>query len=303
MSLEQEERGFSCCNSNKIFVYYCSRECFIFNVLFSDEWSEIVSLLMLSFLVFLVFSFFFLFQALFSRQFGVGVALVIGGCCLNNVFLENLIVGDKKSGALLTLLQFVFIALMSFREQTSPKMFGLPWFKPTDTPLWWYLLLTAIFFTLSVLNNMAYAFEISQPLHMVFRSSSLAVSLLLGFVLFRKTYTFPQVLGVVIVTAGIFVTTFADSRPMVASAAAAGCDGANGCSAAGASNWLGLVSISPQKMIGIGILLSGLFLSALLGHLQSLGYSYWKKNENEAMFYQHFFSIFFFAPITGFVLL
>jgi hypothetical protein len=33
-----------------------------------------------------------------TRTFVTGVALVIGGCCLNNVFLENLIVADKGSG-------------------------------------------------------------------------------------------------------------------------------------------------------------------------------------------------------------
>lgn len=91
------------------------------------------------------------------------------------------------------------------------------WLKPTANPLWWYGLLTAvpgdarvllwllltpakIFWTLSVLNNMAYDFAISQPLHMVFRSSSLAVSLLLGVVAFRKSYGLLEVLGVCVVT-------------------------------------------------------------------------------------------------------
>jgi UDP-xylose/UDP-N-acetylglucosamine transporter B4 len=151
---------------------------------------------------------------------------------------------------------------------------------------------------------MAYDYEISQPLHMVFRSSSLAVSLLLGFTLFRKSYSSPQVLGVLIVTLGIFVTTFADTRPVPLSQAASAasssvaCDGAIGCYAASMTQWLGF-GASPRKLIGVGILLSGLFLSALLGHLQSLGYARWKKDESEAIFYQHFFSVLFFAPLTG----
>lgn len=74
---------------------------------------------------------------------------------------------------------------LSLKDQVvrNAEPLGLPALK-CGTPVWWYLLLTAIFWTLSVLNNMAYNFEISQPLHMVFRSSSLAVSLLLGFTLF-----------------------------------------------------------------------------------------------------------------------
>ena len=149
--------------------------------------------------------------------------------------------------------------------------------RATHSPLWWYLALTSIFWTLSVLNNMAYDYEISQPLHMVFRSSSLAVSLLLGFLFFRKRYNVPQVVGVAIVTIGIFATTFADSS------VATSC-GPTGCSAASATQWLDLSGMSPRKLVGVAILTSGLFLSSLLGHMQSFGYEYWKKkDEQEAM--------------------
>jgi UDP-xylose/UDP-N-acetylglucosamine transporter B4 len=149
--------------------------------------------------------------------------------------------------------------------------------RPTHSPLWWYAALTSIFWTLSVLNNMAYDYEISQPLHMVFRSSSLAVSLLLGFLFFRKRYNVPQLLGVAVVTIGIFATTFADSK------IATSC-GPTGCSAASAAQWFDLAGMSSRKWVGVGILTSGLFLSSLLGHLQSFGYEYWKKkDEQEAM--------------------
>lgn len=163
-------------------------------------------------------------------------------------------------------------------------------------PFFRYALLTAIFWTLSVLNNMAYDYQISQPLHMVFRSSSLAVSLILGFVVFRKSYNAAQVLGVVIVTAGIFVTTFADAK--------IDC-GPNGCSAVSVWDFKNffvdtLASFSQRKMIGIGLMLVGLFLSSLLGHLQSWGYELFKKKDvDEAMFFQHFFSIFLFAPLAS----
>lgn len=213
-----------------------------------------------------------------TRTFVIGVALVIGGCCLNNVFLENLIVGDKASGQLLTLLQFGFIAAMSCgpRVEKSSSIIGVQ-LKQTTAPLWWYLALTSIFWTLSVLNNMAYDYEISQPLHMVFRSSSLAVSLLLGFVFFKKRYNTAQVLGVAVVTVGIFATTFADASFSSAC-------GPNGCSAASATQWVDFSAMSQRKWIGVAILTSGLFLSSLLGHLQSFGYEYWgKKDEHEAM--------------------
>lgn len=146
-----------------------------------------------------------------------------------------------------------------------------------------------------MLNNMAYDYQISQPLHMVFRSSSLAVSLLLGFVAFKKSYNRAQVLGVIVVTAGIFATTFADAR--------IDC-GPNGCSAVSWWDLKGSLAeiaggFSEKKMTGIFLMVSGLVLSSLLGHLQSWGYELFKKKDvDEAMFFQHFFSIFLFAPLA-----
>jgi UDP-xylose/UDP-N-acetylglucosamine transporter B4 len=171
----------------------------------------------------------------------------------------------------------VFIAAMSCAQRVERGgALGVK-LRPTHSPLWWYAALTSIFWTLSVLNNMAYDYEISQPLHMVFRSSSLAVSLLLGFLFFRKRYNVPQVLGVAVVTIGIFATTFADSKSAISC-------GPTGCSAASAAQWFDLAGTSSRKWVGVGILTSGLFLSSLLGHLQSFGYEYWKKkDEQEAM--------------------
>ena len=225
-----------------------------------------------------------------DRNFLLGISLVIGGCCLNNVFLENIIIGDRASGQLLTLLQFVFIALMGLRDRFE-KSNLFPGFrtKMPTTPLWWYVLLTSIFWTVSILNNMAYNFEISQPLHMVFRSSSLAVSLILGFLLFKKSYNRVQVVGVVIVTVGIFATTFADSKGFEC--------GPQGCGAV--FDFMAQLSDS-RKVTGVGILTLGLLLSAFLGHLQSWGYEYFqKRDQDEAMFFQHFFSIFFFFPFSS----
>ena len=54
-------------------------------------------------------------------------------------------------------------------------------------PMWFYAMMTTLFFTLSVINNKAFDFHISQPLHMVFRSSSLAASYVIGRFVFKQT--------------------------------------------------------------------------------------------------------------------
>ena len=91
-------------------------------------------------------------------------------------------------------------------------------------PLWYYVILTCIFFFVSIANNKAYAFNISMPVHMVFRASSLAASMLVGYLCFKKKYERYQVLAVVMVSAGIITTTIADAMEKRAASLQSCCD-------------------------------------------------------------------------------
>ncbi len=54
-----------------------------------------------------------------------------------------------------------------------------------------------------------------------------------------------------------------------------------------------------MQLIGVLCLLIGLLLSSTLGHMQSWGYEHWeRKDVDEAMFFQHFLAVFFFAPLS-----
>ena len=120
--------------------------------------------------------------------------------------------GDPGAGPLLTLLQFVLITLLSLpnvvawevrvefrrcgnraatcrviqpcvRAPVQPRRFFL---KKTVIPLKHYVLQAALFFSMSYLNNVAFEYHISQPVHMVVRSSNLVITCLLGLVLGKK---------------------------------------------------------------------------------------------------------------------
>ena len=97
----------------------------------------------------------------------------------------------------MTLLQFLLVTLLSTPYAIRWRGFsGSPvvsrgkhvgawnWvpleFLKTVVPLRHYLGMTVLFFSMSYLNNWAFAFNISQPLHMVFRSSSLMVAYVIG---------------------------------------------------------------------------------------------------------------------------
>jgi len=91
---------------------------------------------------------------------------------------------DPGCGVLLTLCQFIFIASIGFLShirfsKSSPYLFH-------QAPLTEYLKHTSLFFLISVLNNKAFDFGVSQPFHTVFRSGSLLVSFLVGSLLFSR---------------------------------------------------------------------------------------------------------------------
>lgn len=104
---------------------------------------------------------------------------------------------DKNSGGLLTFMQFLVVAVLSLPSVISKRENGaqshlstetgrrnrfralfskFPYhFHKTTIPISEYIKMSVLFCTMSYLNNLAFAFNISQPLHMVFRSSNLMV--------------------------------------------------------------------------------------------------------------------------------
>jgi solute carrier family 35 (UDP-xylose/UDP-N-acetylglucosamine transporter), member B4 len=127
------------------------------------------------------------------RDLAGAVALIIAGCVTNNLALE-LVVSPKRNpfadpgaGSLLTLLQFILIAVLTLPHACEWRPGStFPRLAQTRVPLRHYGGMTLLFFAMSFLNNAAFAFNISQPLHMVFRSSSLVVTYVVGYVGFGK---------------------------------------------------------------------------------------------------------------------
>lgn len=114
------------------------------------------------------------------------IFLTLLGCMLNNVFLEFIIKYaysnndnnwisiltisifrlDPGAGHLITFSQFLFIAIHGF---IFTSKFGT---VQPKISLKYYLILVVLFFTTSVVNNWAFAFNIPVPLHMIFRAVS-----------------------------------------------------------------------------------------------------------------------------------
>ncbi|KNC47233.1 UDP-xylose and UDP-N-acetylglucosamine transporter [Thecamonas trahens ATCC 50062] len=226
-----------------------------------------------------------------AKYVATGIALVFLGCCSNVITFEYLMREVPTCGNLLTVAQFTFIAAEGALVHTrwpgsaaadGPGMAYVPWLKANAIPLRAYLLMVVLFFAMSVINNLATGFDISVPLHMIFRSGSLIASMTLGYIILGKRYSLQQVAGVLLVSGGIFTVTYATALSKNGGKPSEG-------KPIDFATWL----------IGIGMLSLAILLSALLGLLQEKTYAvYGRSHTRETMFLTHALSLPGFALVA-----
>lgn len=183
------------------------------------------------------------------------------------VLLELLIRNDPSCGTMVTFMQFLFIAAEGFVNTT--KFFTR---KPV-IPLKSYVLMVLLFFLTSVVNNYAFAFNVSMPLHLIFRSGSLVANMILGFFILRKRYNSMKCISVIMITAGICLATLASVG--------------DGSFEIKADHETMDLNEFFRWISGIFILTMALFMSALMGLYQETVYRKHGKHPSEALFYNH----------------
>ncbi|XP_008310797.1 UDP-xylose and UDP-N-acetylglucosamine transporter [Cynoglossus semilaevis] len=205
----------------------------------------------------------------------LAVVLVFVGCCSNVVSLELLVRDFPGCGNIVTFAQFLFIALEGFIFEAN---FGRR--KPA-IHIRNYVIMVAMFFTISVINNYALNFNISMPLHMIFRSGSLIANMILGIVILKKRYSTSKYLSIVLVSAGIFICTIMSAKQV---------------NVAKEGSEEGFYAFM-HWLIGIAMLTFALLMSARMGIFQETLYKKYGKHSKEALFYNHC------LPLPGFLLL
>ncbi|KAL2919613.1 golgi uridine diphosphate-N-acetylglucosamine transporter [Polyrhizophydium stewartii] len=212
---------------------------------------------------------------LFVREWVVVGLLIFGGCCTNVYTLEVLVKSAPQSGNLITFAQFLLVALEGL---ISNLEFGRGGAADSGRPVWpvrlrkrvipmsRWLGMVVLFLVVSILNNYALGFSISMPVHIIFRSGSLLVSMLLSWGLFKKSFSHSQIFGVVLVTIGIVLATLRTSS-----------SGPSTTPDAPASVWL----------TGILVLTLALVLACFLGQMQQHTYTQYGQQWREGLFYTH----------------
>lgn len=149
-----------------------------------------------------------------------------------------------------------------------------------------------MFFSINMLNNWAFAFSISVPVHIILRSFGSVTTMLAG-VIRGKRYSPLQVASVLLLTVGVLVSAWADSESKVRRArnsrgmsAAANPGHVQGKDMSAASE-----TDSTEFAVGIAILLLAQILSAYQGAYIEDTYAEFGSDWTENLFYSHMLSL------------
>ncbi|KAK9379033.1 UAA transporter [Kockiozyma suomiensis] len=213
-----------------------------------------------------------------SAQWLLILGLIFGGCCSNVFALEAIVREHPTAGNLITLIQFLFVALegyIHFFSLSRPPLFIA---KP-HVPFRRYAVGVTLFFLVSVLNNFVWKYHISIPVHIIFRSGGALFSIIVGFIA-GKSFSKGQIISVVVLTSGVICATLFDAKDVKEKG-----------EKTGNSN-----TSTQEFAIGIFILFLAQVLSAVMSQINENTYkkygSYWREN----LFYMHFLTIPLFLP-------
>jgi len=222
-----------------------------------------------------------IFGSVLFQEWAKSLVFIFGGCCSTIIALENIVSIRSNSGNLVTLCQFLFVSLeglfkrIHFNNPKTGKKFIT--MEKNVVPIYYWVIMVLMFFSSSLLNSWAFYYQISVPLHIIFRSGSLLMNMLFSALLLKKRYTFKQVFDVILVTLGIIIATLTSAHEKMTESKH---------------------STFIQWVIGIIILLSALIIGSVLGVYQEVVYRKFGRVWKEALFYSHTISIPFFLIFT-----
>ena len=148
-----------------------------------------------------------------------------------------------------------------------------------------------MFFAVNMLNNWAFAFSISVPLHIILRSFGSVTTLFIGW-LYGKKYSSVQIFSVVVLTVGVVISAWADaeSKGKDTSMSLTGSKEAEAPSGGMMGNFIP----------GLTILFVAQVLSAYMGVYTENTYARYGRHWRQVLFYSHVFGLafsVFMAPI------
>ena len=136
-----------------------------------------------------------------------------------------------------------------------------------------------LFFSVSVLNNYVFGYNISVPVHIILRSGGSMTTLVIGY-MWGKRYSRLQVFSVLLLTAGCIVSALGDSKGMVHTPIPFQAGLLADCPSQGETE--GSVA---RFLTGLAILFVAQVLSAFMGLYIEATYAKYGNNYREGLFY------------------
>ncbi|KAK5174380.1 golgi uridine diphosphate-N- acetylglucosamine transporter [Saxophila tyrrhenica] len=204
------------------------------------------------------------------------VALIFGGCCSNVFALEAILQSEASSGLLITFAHFICTTLAAYPTQfssTGPYMLRKPL-----VPVRKWAVIAAMHFGINILNNWAFSYNISVPVHIILRSFG-SVSTMIAGTLRGKRYSRLQVCSVFVLTVGVLVSAWADSESK------------GKTSSKQSQN-------SSDFSTGLAVLLVAQCLAAWMGAYVEDVFAEYGASWTENLFYGHLLSLPLFFPIS-----
>ncbi|CAG8978369.1 hypothetical protein HYALB_00010387 [Hymenoscyphus albidus] len=204
---------------------------------------------------------------------GVMLGLIFGGCCSNVFALEAIVKVEPDSGTLMTFVQFLFVATTGYISQfdTNRPPFFL---KPNRVPIRRWMINILLFFTINVLNNHAFSYNISVPIHIILRSGGSVTTLAAGY-LWGKRFSRVQVLAVILLTVGVVIAAWSDQQ---------------------SKKGVATPQDRPAFSTGLAILFFAQVLSAIMGLYTEETYKEYGPHWRENLFYSHLLALPLFVP-------
>ncbi|CAJ2513357.1 Uu.00g014760.m01.CDS01 [Anthostomella pinea] len=227
---------------------------------------------------------------------GVMLGLIFGGCCSNVFALEAIIKVEPASGTLLTFVQFLFVAVTGYVSQfdsSRPPFF----LKPNRVPIRRWIINIVLFFSINVLNNHAFSYDISVPVHIILRSGGSITTMVAGG-LYGKRYSRIQVVAVLLLTVGVITAAWSDAQSkarapfLLPLPCHFGTNKAQDASADESHEG------TPSFSTGLAVLFVAQIMSAVMGLYTEETYKQYGPHWKENLFYSHLLSLPLFLPFT-----
>jgi len=169
--------------------------------------------------------------------------------------------------------QFLFVASTGYFSQFDRRR--APFFlKPNRVPIRRWLINILLFFTINVLNNHAFSYNISVPIHIILRSGGSITTLIAGYI-WGKRFSRIQIIAVMLLTVGVIIAAWSDQQ-----------------SKKGVETEQGL----PPFSTGLAILFVAQVLSAIMGLYTEETYKEYGPHWKENLFYSHLLALPLFIP-------